>query len=64
MMEKRQGLKIGCIEEIAYRMNYISLKGLETLYEKYIKNSYGEYILKIIQGEKNKIKNKLGTHKG
>ena len=48
MMEKRQGLKIGCIEEIAYKMNYISEEGLINLSKKYIKSGYGNYILKII----------------
>jgi glucose-1-phosphate thymidylyltransferase len=54
MMEKRQGLKIGCIEEIAYKMNYISLKELEKLSNKCIKSSYGRYILRIINENKNK----------
>ncbi|MCL4542838.1 MAG: glucose-1-phosphate thymidylyltransferase RfbA [Deltaproteobacteria bacterium] len=58
MMEKRQGLKIGCIEEIAYKMNYISVDGLEKLSNKYIKSDYGRYILKIAEGEKNKNRNK------
>ena len=58
MMEKRQGLKIGCIEEIAYKMNYISVEELEKLSNKYIKSGYGGYILKIAEGEKNKNKNK------
>lgn len=64
MMEKRQGLKIGCIEEVAYRMGYILLEGLEELSEKYIKSGYGEYILKIVHDEKNKNKNKSNMHKG
>ncbi|MDA8158326.1 MAG: glucose-1-phosphate thymidylyltransferase RfbA [Deltaproteobacteria bacterium] len=52
MMEKRQGLKIGCIEEIAYKMNYISEEGLINLSKKYIKSAYGNYILKIINENK------------
>ena len=52
MMEKRQGLKIGCIEEIAYKMNYISEEGLINLSKKYIKSGYGNYILKIINENK------------
>ena len=54
MMEKRQGLKIGCIEEIAYKMNYISEEGLINLSKKYIKSGYGRYILKIINENKDK----------
>ncbi len=52
MMEKRQGLKIGCIEEIAYNMGYISDKDLRRFSEKYAKSGYGGYILKIIGGDK------------
>ena len=55
MMEKRQGLKIGCIEEIAYKMNYISEEGLMNLSKKYIKSGYGNYILKIINENKNNL---------
>ncbi len=52
MMEKRQGLKIGCIEEIAYKMKYISLEELKEVANKYIKSSYGKYLLRIIHEEK------------
>ena len=54
MMEKRQGLKIGCIEEIAYKMSYISKEELINLSKKYIKSGYGNYILKIINENKDK----------
>ena len=46
-MEGREGLKIGCIEEIAYRMGFISREELLKIAEKYNKNSYGEYLRKI-----------------
>jgi len=46
-IEERQGLKIGCIEEIAYRMGYINKKRLEKL-SKEINTSYGKYLRKII----------------
>ncbi len=49
MMEKRQGLKIGCIEEIAYRMGYIDIKGLKKAADTYSKGNYGKYLLKIIK---------------
>jgi len=56
-MEKRQGLKIGCIEEIAYKMKYISAEELKNLSEKYIKSGYGGYIQRIIN-ENKKLENK------
>ena len=49
MMEKRQGLKIGCIEEIAYRMGYIDIKGLKKAADTYSKGNYGKYLLKVIK---------------
>lgn len=48
-VEKRQGLKIGCIEEIAYRNGFITKKQLLNLAQKYSKNSYGEYLKNIAQ---------------
>ena len=46
-IEQRQGLKIGCIEEIAYRMDFISKEHLLKLSEPLKKSGYGEYLLKI-----------------
>jgi len=43
-LEKRQGLKIACPEEIAYRMGYISADELDALAELLLKNSYGQYL--------------------
>ena len=48
-VEKRQGLKIACIEEIAYRMEYINDDGLLKLAEPLMKNGYGEYLIKLMQ---------------
>jgi len=45
-IEERQGLKIGCIEEIAYRMKYISKDQLETLAHQF-NTGYGDYLLNI-----------------
>ena len=46
-IQERQGIKISCIEEIAYRMNYIDREQLLTLAKRYSKNEYGEYLLQI-----------------
>jgi glucose-1-phosphate thymidylyltransferase len=48
VIEQRQGLKIGCIEEIAYRKNFISKKQLRNLAEPLLKSGYGKYLLDII----------------
>ncbi|HRG66223.1 MAG TPA: glucose-1-phosphate thymidylyltransferase RfbA, partial [Saprospiraceae bacterium] len=44
VIEERQGLKIGCIEEVAHEMGFISDAQLEALGHKYIKSGYGEYL--------------------
>lgn len=49
VIEERQGLKIGCIEEIAYRMNFISMDGLEEISRPLINSGYGKYLLQIIE---------------
>ena len=49
--EYRQGLKISCIEEIAYRMGYISAGGLKKLAEPLEKSGYGEYLLNLLKME-------------
>jgi glucose-1-phosphate thymidylyltransferase len=49
MMEKRQGLKIACIEEIAYSQHYIDAKQLEALAQMMSKNSYGEYLSRLLK---------------
>jgi glucose-1-phosphate thymidylyltransferase len=45
VIEERQGLKIGCIEEIAYRMNFIDKTQLHTLAQPLLKSGYGNYLL-------------------
>lgn len=47
VIEGRQGLKIGCIEEIAYRMGWISKDALINLAQPLLKSGYGNYLLKI-----------------
>ncbi|MCS0350733.1 glucose-1-phosphate thymidylyltransferase RfbA [Vibrio ordalii] len=50
-IEKRQGFKIACLEEIAWRNKWLSNQELETLASKMSKNSYGQYLLSILKGE-------------
>jgi len=47
-LEKRQGMKISCIEEIAFRMGYIDNNQLKSLAYKMKNNQYGQYLLKIV----------------
>jgi glucose-1-phosphate thymidylyltransferase len=51
-IEKRQGLKIACLEEIAYDKNYISREQLRELATQLSKNEYGEYLMKIVDQKK------------
>jgi len=46
-LEKRQGLKISCLEEIAYRKGWISAEKLRELAQPMIKNQYGQYLLQL-----------------
>ena len=48
-IETRQGLKIACLEEIAYRMGYIDAAQVEKLAEPLKKNGYGQYLLQILK---------------
>lgn len=48
-IEERQGLKVGCIEEVAWEMGFIDDGGLEKLGHKFLKSGYGEYLLKLLQ---------------
>ena len=48
-IEKRQGLKIACIEEIAYQMGYINKEQLLLIAEEYKNNSYGQYLLRLVK---------------
>jgi glucose-1-phosphate thymidylyltransferase len=48
-IEKRQGLKLACLEEIAFRMKYIDAAQVKKLAEPLKKNGYGQYLLNIIK---------------
>ncbi len=49
IIENRQGLKVGCPEEVAYRMGFINREELKNLAEPLRKSGYGEYLLKLIK---------------
>jgi glucose-1-phosphate thymidylyltransferase len=51
-IEKRQGLKIACVEEVAYRMGYIDAGRIRDLAEPFRKSEYGAYLLQLIEGER------------
>lgn len=51
VIEKRQGTKIGCIEEVAYRKGFIGKDQLGHLAMQYAKSGYGEYLNKLISGK-------------
>lgn len=48
VIEERQGLKIGCIEEVAYRMGFIDGQQLETIAQPLLKSGYGQYLLRSV----------------
>ncbi len=52
VIEKRQGLKIGCLEEVAYRMGFIDKEQLEKLAKILQKSGYGDYLKKLIESKK------------
>ena len=50
-IESRKGLKVACLEEIAYRMNYIDANQLRKLAKPYKKNGYGKYLLNLVKNK-------------
>jgi len=51
VVEERQGLKIACPEEVAYRMGYITSDTLEALAAPLLKSGYGEYLISLLREE-------------
>ncbi|TXI98690.1 MAG: glucose-1-phosphate thymidylyltransferase RfbA, partial [Aquabacterium sp.] len=50
-LEKRQGLKVACLEEIAYRSGWITAEQVEKLAQPMLKNGYGQYLLKVLRDQ-------------
>ncbi|MFC6260650.1 glucose-1-phosphate thymidylyltransferase RfbA [Levilactobacillus fujinensis] len=50
-IQRRQNLKIASIEEVAYRMHYIDAQQLEALAQRFNKNDYGQYLIRILKDE-------------
>ncbi|MDY6790038.1 MAG: glucose-1-phosphate thymidylyltransferase RfbA [Thermodesulfobacteriota bacterium] len=55
VIEKRQGLKIACIEEIAYHMGYIDGEQVLKLAQPLNKNNYGQYLIEIVNGSREQL---------
>ena len=55
VIEKRQGLKIACLEGIAYRNGWITEEKMRELAKPMLKNQYGQYLLKVIEEMKNEV---------
>ena len=55
VIEKRQGLKIACLEGIAFRRGWISEEKMRQLAEPMIKNEYGQYLLKVIEEKRREL---------
>ena len=49
VIEERQGMKVGCIEEVAYRMGYIDKTQLKKIAEPLVKSGYGQYLLNLLR---------------
>ena len=49
MIEKRQGLKIACLEGIAYRKGWITAERMKELAQPMIKNQYGQYLMQVVE---------------
>ncbi len=54
-VQERQGLKIACIEEIAFQLGYITLDELATLANDTLKNQYGQYIMELVEEHRKSV---------
>jgi glucose-1-phosphate thymidylyltransferase len=55
VLEKRQGLKVACLEGIAYRKGWISEEKMRELAQPMLKNQYGQYLLQVIEEMKRDV---------
>jgi glucose-1-phosphate thymidylyltransferase len=55
VLEKRQGLKVACLEGIAYRQGWIDEVRMRELAKPMLKNQYGQYLLKVIEEKKMEV---------
>ena len=62
VIEKRQGLKIACLEAIAYRRGWINEERMRELAQPMIKNQYGQYLIQVIEEKKREIDSDSLTH--
>ncbi len=60
VIEQRQGFKIGCIEEVAFRMGFIDAKQLEALAKPLMKSGYGQYLQKVAENLSCNQRNPMG----
>ncbi|MBQ1854717.1 MAG: glucose-1-phosphate thymidylyltransferase, partial [Prevotella sp.] len=51
VVEKRQGLKVACLEEIAYKRGWITVEQLKALAQPMLRNDYGQHIMRIVEDE-------------
>lgn len=58
VIEKRQGLKIACLEGIAYRKGWITEERMREIAQPMLKNQYGQYLIQVIEELKHKKENK------
>jgi glucose-1-phosphate thymidylyltransferase len=56
VIEKRQGMKVGCIEEIAWRKGFISSEQLEKIAQPLLKSGYGQYLMSVLKEGKTNAK--------
>ena len=63
VIEKRQGLKVACLEGIAYRNGWISEERMREIAQPMLKNQYGQYLLKVIDEMKEEITSLSFTHR-
>ena len=63
VIEKRQGLKIACLEGISYRNGWITEEQMRTIAQPMLKNRYGQYLMKVIDEMKEDITSLTFTHK-